>query len=130
MADEFKVGDKVTVYNGRGIGQKPIAITVVREIGKRFFRTGDDRRWQVKGIFRNEVNARGTEISRCHVQPYKAGDEERVARQHLLDNARNIFELEWYISLLHNSDLALLGGVAKRLDALKKEHIAKKLDDA
>lgn len=126
MADEFKAGDKVTVYEGRGYSQKAVAITTVREIGKRFFLTGDDRRWQVKGTYHNEVNARGSEISRLHVMPYKIGDEEHVKRQFLLGQANDIFALERYIGLLDDADLARLGGIAIRLAALKEAHIHKR----
>lgn len=120
MVDVFNVGDKVTIYSGRGSSQKAVAITVVREVRTRFFLTGDDRRWQTKGIFHNEVNARGTEISRLHAQPYKAGDEAHVVRTQLLDDAKGIFGLERYVGLLDDTDLARLGGIVKRLTALKE----------
>lgn len=121
----MKVGDKVTICEtGIGGSRYPVGVTTVAEVGKRFMRTEDGRRWQVKGIFQAEANARGAVIGTAIVREYKDGDEQKAERTGLLLRARRllrgqIWQIERDFALLDNEDLKTLAEISDRLDAAR-----------
>lgn len=122
-----KAGDKVTIYerHGRHDPRFVVGVTTVVEAKVRVIKTADGRRWQTRGMVKNELDARGGELGTASIAEYREGDEARAERQALLNGARRIlqgtgWEVERDFDLLTNEDLALIAGVAERLHVARK----------